>query len=268
MASPFVYESIGGSQGARLATRAPVFMSGVVWYVGPGGADAVSPQGRERVYPLATLAQAHTNASAGDTIICLENHTETLTAAQTFNKAGIHVWGEGSSSTRPRFTCNGAIAMFDITAAGVTIENIYFPQSGTAPTARVRIASVGCQVVTCQFDCGASDTASALRFVTGAGQARVVGTRFVSTATSVTNRPTVALEVVNAMSDLELDTVIFDGGTYAWSDFAFKGTAAITRLVGIDVDFLNSADLQTATGSIYKFHPRSKTGSVHLDFTA
>lgn len=268
MASPNWYIKSGGTSGARLATRSPVAMSGVIWYVGPGGVDAASPQGRERVYPLATLAQAHTNASAGDAIVILENHTETLTVAQTFNKAGLHVWGEGSTATRPRYTCNGAIAMWDVTAAGVILENIYFPQSSAAPTARVRIATVGCQVVNCQFDCGASDTASALRFVTGAGQVRVVDTRFLSTATAATSRPTIALEVVNALTDLELDTVVFDGGTYAWSDYALKGTAAVTRLVGIDVDFLNSADLIMATGSSYKFHPRSQTGSVHLDFTA
>lgn len=269
MASPYVFQSGGGSLGARLATRKPVYMSGVTWYVSSSnGSDAGGTRGQQRLRPLATLAQAYTNASAGDTIICLAGHAETLTAAQTLGKAGLHLYGEGSGSSVPQFTCNGAIAMFDVTADGVWIENLKFPQSGTAPTARVRIASLGTQVVGCTFESGANDTAPALKYVTGAGKARVVNTTFTSTATSLSSQPSIGLEVANAMSDLELDTVVFSGGSYGWSDFAFKGTAAITRLVGIDVDLLLDADLYVATGSVYRFHNRNASSSARLDFTA
>lgn len=269
MASPYVYEHSGGTLGARLATRRRIYSSGRRWYVSSvNGVDAAGTRGLERQRPLATIAQAHTNLSAGDSIVCLEGHLETLTSAQTFDKAGVRVYGEGAGSSLPRFTCNGAIAMFDVTAAGVWFEAIYFPQSSTAPTCRVRIATAGCQVVSCTFECGANDTASALKFVTGAGQCRVASSTFKSTGTALGSEPAIGIEVANAMSDLELNTVIFDGGTVGWSDFAFKGTAAVTRLIGIDCDFINNSDFYLATGSIYEFHPRNTGGSARMEFTA
>src|SRR3990172_7434384 len=155
MPSPNIYERSGGTSGARLATRYPIYESGVRHYVSSASGNN-SYAGTDRVKPVATIAQAHTNASAGDTIVCLASHAETLTVAQTFSKANLHIYGEGAGSSLPRFTCNGAIAMFDVTAAGVWFESLWFPQSTTAPTARVQIATVGCQVISCMFEAGAS----------------------------------------------------------------------------------------------------------------
>lgn len=269
MASPNIYDRTGGSTGAELATREPVSCSGKFWYVDSNtGSDAVSPRGLDRVRPLATLAQAHTNASAGDTIRIFEGHAEALTGAQTFNKAGLHVEGEGTGAQRPRFTCGGAVAMWDLTAAGVWLENIFFVASTTAPTARVRIASAGCKVQNCYFQSGASDTAPALKFVSSAGQARVEGCTFISTATSLAAQPSIGLEVANAMSDLEVRNTIFDGGTVGWSDFALKGTGAITRLHAIDLSLLNDSDIYLATGSIYRIYVANRSGSARLELTA
>lgn len=269
MASPNVYTHTGGGSGAELATRYPVLQSGKVWHVYSGtGADAASPRGLDRIRPLATIAQAHTNASAGDTIRLLEGHTETLTAAQTFNKAGIHVESEGVGSTRARFTCNGAIAMFDATADCVSFENIYFVASGTAPTARVRIAGVGGRIKDCYFECGTNDTAPALKFVTGAGRYRVEGCTFISTSTSISSQPAIGLEVANAMTDLYVGNCVFDGGSSGWSDFALKGTAAITRLYAIDISLLRDSDLYLATASIHRIHVKDRSGSARLEITA
>jgi len=243
-------------------------MSGQVWYVGPGGTDTTTPQGLQRQYPLATFAQAYTNAAAGDGIVFLEGHAETLTVAQTLAKAGIHIVSEGSGSDRATFTCNGAIAMFDITAAGVWLDNILFPASSTAPTARVRTASTKTRVTSCEFLCGASDTAAALKFVTGAGQGIVEDCTFTSTATAGASRPAIGIEVANAMSDLEVRDTIFDGGTYGWSDYALKGTAAITRLYAKGMSLLNGSDVYAATGSIYRVHVANKSGGSRLVLTA
>jgi hypothetical protein len=272
MASPYISPSSGGASGGRFATRSPIYSAGVTWFVGnsSGGVDGASPQGRERAYPLATLAQAYTNASQGDEIRFLEGHAETLTVAQTIAKADLYICSEGSATTRARFTCNGAIAMFDVGGTGrVIFDNLYFPQSSAVPTARIRVGSGGCRIWNCQFDCGANDTGPAVQYVSGTGQCFMGhGTKFLSTATAAASRPSIGLQVLNAISDLELDTVIFDGGTYGWSDYALNATAAVNGLVGIDVDFLNGADLFTATGSVYRFHNRNKSGSVRLVFTA
>lgn len=269
MASPYVYKSNGASSGARLATRSPVYVSGRVWYVDyTNGVDAAGTRGLERARPLKTLAQAVTNGSAGDKIQFLPNHAETLAASQVLSKAGMHLRSEGTGTARARFTCSGAVDMFDITARGVWIESIVFPKSTAVATARVRVGALGFQAYNCEWDCGESDTNPALKFITGAGQAAVRSCQFDSVSTSVTTQPAIGLEVANAINDLYLDGVIFDGGTVAWSDFALKCTAAVTGLVGIDVDLLNGSDVYTATGSVYEFHVRNQSGSSRLEFTA
>lgn len=268
MASPFLYESVGGSVGPAMVTDGPWRDSGQRWHVrSSGGSDAVSPRGLDRIRPLATLAQAVTNAAAGDTIVFLENHQETLSAAQTLGKA-LYLVSEGSGSSRAQFIANGAVAMFDITVAGVRVENIYFPQSTSAPTARIRSAAAETQIIACDFDCGASDTASALKFVTGAGTARVENCQFLSTGTALTAQPAIGLEVANAMTGLDVVNCIFSGGTVGWSDYALKGGAAITRLHAVDLSLLLDSDVIVATGSTYRIHVLNKSGSARLVLTA
>jgi hypothetical protein len=76
------------------------------------------------------------------------------------------------------------------------------------------------------------------------------------------------LRVANAMSDLDLESVTFDGGTVGWSDYAFKGVGAITRLAAIDTRLLNSSRFLTATGSIYRVHTSSASMTSFLELTA
>lgn len=270
MAAPNWYNNgPGATTGDDIATaeRAFVINNGFVWYLNNSSSTALDAAasggaldgGRRRELPLATLAQAHTNASAGDIICIGEGHAETLSGAQTFNKAGITIVGEGSGSTRPRFTCSGAVAMFDVTAANVRFRNIYFPASTAAATARVRIATAGCHVHGCYFEIGASDTNRALSFVTGAGNCRVSGgTRFVVTAANTA----AGLEVVNAMTGLDLDDVVFDGGSVGYGSYAFQGTAAVTSLFWNNVDFINGADFHIATASSGHGTLDDVTGSI------
>lgn len=269
MASPYIYDNIGGSLGSEFPLRRPWWMSGQVWYVHSGsGADAVSPQGLSRQYPLATLAQAYTNASAGDAIVCLENHAETLTGSQALAKAGLGIFGEGSGANKPSFTCNGAIEMFTASAAGVIIDNLQFPASGTAPTSRITFSAAEFVLRSCDFDCGASDTAAAVKLATGAGTGLIEDTTFTSTATAKTALPISGINVANAVTGLGLRNVTFDGGTYGWSSFAFKGTAAVTRLYAIDLSLLNGSDFDLATGSVYKIHVKDRSGGSRIVLAA
>lgn len=273
MASPNIYEAgIGGTTGDELCSFSNLRLSGDVWYVlNSTGTDAAAPAGKDRIKPLKTLAQAHTNAAAGDVICLLSGHAETLTAAQTFSKAGVRVVSEGGSpANMAHFTCNGAVVMFDITAAGVWLGNIYFVASTTAPTpARVRVASAGTLIRGCYFECGTSDTVPSLQYVTGAGTAAVRNTTFASTSVVVTSQPHSAINVLNAMSDLTLDTVSIDGGASGWSQpFALNVGAAVTRLTATNLDLLNDSDVTVATGSVYTFSLRAKTGSARMVLTA
>lgn len=270
MASPNIYFSgIGGTAGATLATISPLYASGTVWYVhSASGTDAVSPRGKDRSRPLATLAQAITNASAGDIIVCLSGHSQTLTAIQTISLAGLTILGEGSGSNRPTFTRNANDELFDITGAGVWLDNLYFPASSTSTAlGKVRTAAAGTQVTNCLFEAGANDTGPQLETVTGASAVRVYSTTF--TSTSTTSAPLSGIQVTNALSDMTLDTVVFDGGTVGWSDYAaIQGLGAITRLRAVNIDLLNDSDISLATGSTGYIHTRNKSGSARVIWTA
>lgn len=273
MASPNIYTGgIGGSAGSTLATATRFIASGDVWYVSSSsGSDAASPRGRDRARPLATLAQAYTNAAAGDTIVLLSGHTETLSASQTLGKAGLNIIGEGAGSNRPHFTSNAAMVMFDVTAAGVFIDNIWFSASTTAApsTARVKVTATAFWMANCYFECGTLDTVCSLEFATGAGQARVEDTTFISTSTSAASQPESAIKVTNAMSDLWLEGVTLNGGSSGWSNpFALNGAAAITRIKAIDLRCLNDSDITFATGTTGYVAERDPSGSVRIVWTA
>ncbi len=272
MASPNIYTTgAGGTTGDELATVSPVYMSGAIWYVSSvTGSDAAGPRGKERVRPLATLAQAYTNASAGDVIVCLANHAETITSAQTLGKAGLHVIGEGSGSNRPRFTRGADAVLFSVTAAGVVLGNLYFPASTVATVNdRIAVSSTDLLMRNCYHECGALDGGIALALNASSDRARIESTTFASTAVSVSAQPAQAIAIGNAFSDLVLDTVIFDGGSAGWSDpYAFETLAAITRLYATNVDLLNDSDVLFATGTTGYFHVRNKSGSSRVVWTA
>lgn len=254
----------GGSSGADLSVLKPAYYSGNTWYVlNKSGTDAASPAGQERSAPLKTVSQAYTNAVAGDTIIFLPGHAETLAAAQVINKIGLALVSEGTAGTRASFLCSGAVAMFDITSAGVLVDNIYFPASTGVATARVRTAAVFTRVNNCQFDCGVNDTNRALEFITGAGQCRVTNTGFTATAAT----PAAGIEVLNAMSHLEMDSVTFDGGAFGWSSNAFKGTAAVTGLTATRMNRLNGSHVILATGGTGKWYDGVTTTDVRMSWT-
>lgn len=272
MASPITRDNgIGGTAGAELVSLAPLSTSGAIHYVHSSTGDD-SYAGTDRIRPLATLAQAHTNASAGDIIVCLSGHSESISSAITFSKAQILVLGEcATEATAPRFTRTADINMFDVTAAGVRFHKLYFPISTTAASAksRVRIATAGCQVVDCYFDHGAQDDGPGVELITGAGNIRIQGTRFTSTISSAADQPDTAIEVTNAVTHLDLDTVVLDGGSSGWANpYAFNGAAAVTGLFGVNVDLLNGSDITLATGTTGYIHRRNKSGSANIVWTA
>lgn len=249
MASAIVYNNgIGATTGHDIVTADTAFWAlsgassnGAVFYVGPGGTDAVAPAGFRREAPLATLAQAHTNASAGDKIILLPNHVETLASAQTFNKANITVVSEGVGANRARFICGGSINMFDVTAAGVEFLNIYFPASTVAPSAaRIRTAAAGTILEDCQFDCGAADTVRAIQYLNGASYAQIRGTTF--TATAAGSIGAFIVDSGATMAGLLLRDVTVDGGSFGWTSTSIQVSGTLTGVKGLRVNLLNNSD--------------------------
>ncbi len=221
--------------------------------------------GTDPELPVATLAQAVTNSAANGIIVIGAGSSETLTGSQTVNLAGLAIVGCGSGSSRPRYTCNGAVDLLSLTAAGIVIRNIYFPASTAASTSRISLTAASCYVRDCYFECGANDTTRTLRVHTSAANTTVRGCTFAVTA----SRPAVGLEVTAAVADCYFESNIFDGGSYGWTDYAFKVSAAATRIRGEGNTFLHRSDVGvTVTATSYQLFGLSLDGLNRVVITA
>jgi len=134
----------GGVQADYFIGASFGFGFGNVWYV-----DSVngsnSNLGNSPTSPFATLAQAQTAASAGDTIIVAPASAFTLTAVLTLTKAGLSIIGLGNGTKKPTITVNAAADGLSLEAAGILIENFHFAAPGTdEATAMINIAAAGC----------------------------------------------------------------------------------------------------------------------------
>lgn len=246
-------------------------MSGDIWYVNSnGGADAAAPRGKERIRPLATFAQAVTNAAANDIIVLMSGHTETDTSGLTLSLAGLTVLGEGSGSSRPKITRDVAGQLWGVSGAGITIDNVYFPASVTATsTGRIRVASANVTIRRCYFESGTSDDGPALELLTGCSGLLLEDTTFISTAASAADQPASAIAFTNAITHVKADAVVIDGASSGWANpYAVVGTSAVTRLLATNIDLLNDSDVTLATGTVGHFHVRNKSGSARVVWAA
>lgn len=235
----------GGTTGDEVAVNAPLYVGtgGHLWYVGPGGVDS-GARGKERERPLLTTAQAVSNASAGDVIIYLPNFTEAISAPIAVNK-NLTIVSESTGSTRARLTCAGTIAMFTLSVTGTSFNNIFFPASTAVPTVRVDVTAPGIVMDNCWFECGANDTNRTVRYNTGVtGSCQLTHAMFVA----VGSQPAIGVEVAVAAAGMFFEEVTFDGGSFGFSDFAFKGTGLLTGMYANKIHQLNNADVQL-TGS-------------------
>lgn len=256
----------GGLTGDEIAVNKPLYIGGTghIWYVSSLlGTDAASPRGREREKPLATLGQAVTNAAAGDVIILLENHAETITVAIAPGGAKpLTIVSEGQGSSRGRLTCGAAIAMITLSAPGSSLNDIYFPASvAAAPTVRVDVTGAGVVCDNCYFECGAFDTNRTYRITAAAGSDQLTNATFVATA----SQPAIAIEL-NGAAGLFLEEVTVDGGSFGFSDFAIKNTtAAATGIYANQMHQLNNADVQLINGWTGVWNPGNTSGSARFE---
>lgn len=274
MASIQDYQNgVDADGGPSLITALRLLSSGYIWYLGnaSGGVDAASPVGRESQSPLATLAQAHTNAAAGDIIVVLPNHSEALVATQTFNKAGLILAFAGTGTARGRFTRAADTTLFDITAAGVIILNAWLPASTVliaAANPKIKVSGASCLIEESQIDCGANDASPGIQLNTGADRFEINDTTIQSTSTSLTSRPLSAIKVNQAVSDMRAKNLVLDGGTVGWSrPHAFDGTAAITRMLIRNEKQLRGSDVILPTGNTGNLTPGVSSGSARVEWT-
>lgn len=270
MASPNIWPAgIGYPTGVDTVTVSPVYTSAKIYFVSSLTGNDTTGTGVDPERPWATINKFFLSGNAtGDICAVAAGHVETFTSNFSMG-SNVRIVGGGVGTSRPQITnANAASApMWDNTPAACVVENLYFPASSVASAGpRIRQEGTGSRVINCQFDCGVNDTfaTGSLEYVTGAGSATIQNTVF----SSVGSRPSVGLAVSNAMNDMLLDGVTFSGGSYGWTDYAFKGVAAITRLVVKNLVLSGNSDLITATATTYQIFGVTTSGASKIVLTA
>lgn len=254
----------GGSSGADLAILPGVLTSGVFWYVGsatPGASD--SNAGTERTKPLLTTGQAYTNAAAGDTVVWLPYHAEVFATAITIAHAGMSFVGEGTGGAVPRLTLSSGNIVLDINAAGILVDNAYFPASTAAQTARVQVRAASSILNALQFDCGVEDTNPALSYISGGNSGRLTNSRF----TSVASGASIAIDVSGATTDWTVDNLTVDAGSFGWATRAVSLDGSPTRIRMTRVYLLNGSGITAATGTTGIIQVAGSSGDAQVNWT-
>lgn len=271
MASPLIFPNGLNLAGtvfengpATLQLAGSTYLSGAVqWLDTISGNDANA--GTRPEQPVKTLAQAVTNSANNGVIVIGEGSAESIGSSQALSLTGLSIFGCGIGSSRPRYTCTGAVAMFNISGNGTRVEGIYFPASTTAPTCRIDVGAPYCVVKDCYFECGTNDTTRALRIPAASAGSRVIGCSFVVTA----SRPAIGLEISGAGSDNTIDDCTFDGGSYGWTDYALKCSAAALRTTILGGTYINQSDIGfTVTGTSYQLYGVDVGGTGNVLLTA
>ncbi len=132
---------------------------------GANGSDG--NEGTSMEAPLSTLDAAIVKCTdtAGDVIVVMENHAETLTGntALDFDKAGVTIVGLGVGSSRPTFTFTTANTnRIDVSAINIKISNcVFIGNFLSIATCFLLTTASGFTVDSCEF----RDTSAILGFL-------------------------------------------------------------------------------------------------------
>ena len=122
----------------------PGYTPGSTFFVHSGTGTDGAGYGQNPDAPVATIDYAIglCTADKGDVIYVLPGHNEGLGNAQiTVDIAGIKIVGLGQGSAAPRIDFDHANASIDVTAAGVTLENLRLLPSVTAVLIAIDVAA-------------------------------------------------------------------------------------------------------------------------------
>lgn len=260
--------------GDQLATGKPYYFTASTWFVNSAtGTDAGGSAGQDREKPLATLGQAITNASAGDTVILMDGHTETLTATLAISKQ-LYIAGGGSSGGIPTvsFTMNATNQdTFNVSAGNTELRNIWFKESAQSNSGstggKVHTSVSGCRIVGCYFSMGANDQYAGLFADTAPTSLRVESCTFISTATTRATRPTQGMTIRAAASDVEIYNCIFSDGLYGFTSRSLDtSTVTLTRTRIVNLSLLLGASMAFGASSTGFISGLTQTGGGRVDW--
>ena len=147
------------------------------------------PDGTAIVYTTLTLALAACVADRGDLIFIAPGHTETIVGAAgiAVSKAGVRILGLGTGADRPTFTfTTSTAASFDVTGAGVILQNLVFVCGIDAQGAMNNVTGADVSFQGCEWDISNGTVGAVLGILTAATAARLIvnNCRFIGPATN------------------------------------------------------------------------------------
>lgn len=232
---------LGESLGDILATTSNLYTGTNVYFVHHTGSD--SNAGTSREAPKATVGSAVTAGGAGSIIVCMDGHTETLTAAVVL-AAGMVIVGGGQSSSKPtvKFTNNqAAAAAFTMSGTGCELRNIWLEEELQANSStRITMSGLFCLLKNCYIE--SNGNSDAYDVTISAAYVRIVGNTFISTASAASARPVGAL-TGTGVTYFQVEDNVFDGGSYGYSDYAYKLVTSVIGHKGTGNSFLRGADM-------------------------
>lgn len=268
-----LHNGIGESLADSLVVNAPFFTTGMVWYVHHDGTDAAAPAGRNRHAPLATLAQAQTNAADGDTVVLKDGHAETITSLAITKRLVIVGGGESDGLPTVKLTAGDETDTLEITGDGVQLRNIEFVErdaDNTGSAARLIVGASRVSIVGCYFPCGQYDTGPATTLPTAESSVRFRRCTWESISAAGVTQPESALKSAAIVTNLVLEDCVFDGGPAGFSNHWALDLSSSTHVdMNIEnLSLLRGADallLTTATGWVGGV---TATSDGSIDFTS
>jgi uncharacterized protein YuzE len=261
---------LGQALGNSIAVNTPFYTTGYVWYVhAEDGEDSDGITGQSAQRPLATLAQAQTNASDGDVIVLMDGHEESINSLAITKR--LLIVGGGQSGGRPtvKVTPTTNADALEITADGVELRNIWFEEQAVSSSASANliINASRVRVVDCYFETGIYDSAG-VSIQGTESSVELEGCTFVSTSTDPDELPDQAVELTGTITDLRIRDCVFDGGTLGWSEiyaiYAADGTVTDLRIE--NVSLLRGADVLLDADTTGYVAGITATGAANIVF--
>jgi hypothetical protein len=211
-----------------------------------------------------------TNCASGDIIVLMDGHAESFSALAV-NKS-VTIVGSGSSSGKPtvKLTPSAAASLMAITAAQVTIKNVWFKESAVANTNKRLDVNTGgtLTIERCYFECGANDQAPAILVTGTLNGLRIENTTFISTATLATAQPESALKTSGSVTNVVLVGVVFSAGAVGFSNpYAVDmSSGAVSAMRAESISLLLGADMNLANLSSSYVNVQTCTGGSRVDW--
>jgi hypothetical protein len=264
-------QGLGELLGDDIVTCAPLLFNGDVWYVDSQTGDD-SFDGRDRERPFATLGQAVDDSAAGDLIVCLSGHTETISS--TINITDRYIVGAGRSNGKPTvvFTSN-VFYMFTCNAADVgMIANVWIKSATGVNSRHISIDDTTLYIIRgCYVELGDGATTGSSVSVGVSDSCtliRIEDTTYVSTATSQDTVPMAAILTATAGATmLVLKNVTVDGGDYGWNSTYKAIWVKNTDIINAEnLVMLNGSDMKVEEATDGYINVQSGDGHTRIEW--